>query len=152
MWLGVSGRVLKGSVIIHQLPWQYMHHIMVVSLATFHLIVAYRIISSVSVKKNELCPLLMKSGLNFLCFSPTHTTRARLHLECLDKELGPLLDNLFSQFQNYKMHIYLHYNFKYHNLEGWLTASSNLGKGQPLWSFNIDSVLLVIWVCSGLFT
>jgi hypothetical protein len=28
-----------------------MHHIMVVSLATFHLIVAYRIISSVSVKK-----------------------------------------------------------------------------------------------------
>jgi len=50
-WLGVSGRVLKGSVIIHQLPWQYMHHIMVVSLATFHLIVAHRIISSVSVKK-----------------------------------------------------------------------------------------------------
>ena len=125
---------------------------MVVSLATFHLIVAYRIISSISVKKNELCPLLMKSGLNFLCFSPTHTTRARLHLECLDKELGPLLDNLCSQVQNYKMHIYLHYNFKYHNLEGWLTASSNLGKGQPLWSFNFDSVLLVIWICSGLFT
>jgi hypothetical protein len=112
---------------------------MVVSLATFHLIVAYRIISSVSVKKIiEGCPLLMKSGLNFLCFSPTHTTRAHLHSECLDKELGPLLDNLFSQVQNYKMH-----NFKYHNLEGWLTASSNLGKGQPLWSFNFDSILLV---------
>ena len=96
---------------------------MVVSLATFHLIVAYRIISSVGVKKNELCPLLMKSGLNFLCFSPTHTTRAHLHLECLDKELGSLLDNLFSQVQNYKMHIYLLYNFP--DRTGWFFQNFN---------------------------